>query len=120
MLFIYKALLLKPPSYLTPLLSFKPGSYRTRSSNYLTLDIPYTRTNIGRTGFNYYAPLKWNELQTALKLELFFHLGDFKYLLSDVYNSRCNRFNWFFFCLFVCMLCCVLIVNVPCSQASLV
>lgn len=90
MLFIYKALLLKLPNYLTSLLSFKSSNYRTRSSNYLTLDIPFTRTNVGRTGFSYYAPFKWNELQSALKLKTIIHLGDFKALLSDVYGDYCN------------------------------
>lgn len=34
----------------------------------LTLDIPHVCTNVGRTGFRCYAPFKWNELQTDLKL----------------------------------------------------
>ena len=68
---------IKNPNYPTSLLSFK-------SSNYLTLDIPLVCTNVGRTGFRYYAPFKWDKLLTALKLESYIPLGDFKAVLSDV------------------------------------
>ena len=92
MLFIYKALLCKLPNYLTSLLSFKSSNYKTRSTDYITLNIPRTRTNVGRTGFNYYAPLKFNGLQSTLKLQSIIHLGHFKSLLSDFFTDNCNCF----------------------------
>ena len=84
MLLIYNALLLKLPNDLTSLLTLKSRNYNTRSSNYLTLDIPRGRTNVGRTGFRYFAPFKWNEIQTAPQVQTYIPLRDFKVLLSDV------------------------------------
>lgn len=49
-LFIYKALLLKLPNYLTSLLTLKSSNYSTQASNYLTLDILHVRTNFERVG----------------------------------------------------------------------
>lgn len=69
MLFIYKALLLKLPNYLTSLLSTKSSNYSTRSSNY------------------------WTGFKLPLKLESYTSLGDFKALLSDVLHDSCYCFS---------------------------
>lgn len=47
MIFFYKALLASK----LPHTSFKTCYYSTQSNNYLTLDIPYACTNLGRTSF---------------------------------------------------------------------
>ena len=60
-IFIYKALLLKLPKHLIC------------SHMFILM--------FGRSGFRYAALLKWNELQTAFKLESFTPLGDFEALL---------------------------------------
>lgn len=43
-----------------------------------------------RSSFWYYEPFKWYELQTALKVNLFITLGNFKVLLSNVFSNPCN------------------------------
>lgn len=73
-------------NYLTSVLSFKFNNYSTRLSNYKTL-------NIGRTGFRYCAPSKWNKLQTALKLHTFIPLEYLKALLADDFQDICNNFH---------------------------
>ncbi len=90
MSFIYKTLLFKLPEYLTSLLSFKSNNCVTRSSNYLTLDIHHICISYGKTGLSHYAPFKWNELQTALSLQAFIPLREFKALLSDFCHDLCN------------------------------
>lgn len=45
----------------------------------------------------YYAPFKWNELQTALKLHSYISHRDFKALLSEAFYDSNSLFPTFWF-----------------------
>lgn len=94
-LFIYKALIAKLPLYLTRLLSIKNLSHYTRSQDWITLEAPKTRTNLGNTAFSTYAPYIWNKCQDTLKLDCFVSIESFKNVLLNMImeEAKCTCFE---------------------------
>jgi hypothetical protein len=92
LIFIAKALMGKLPLYISNLLSFHNSVYKTRSSEYMLLTTPLTRTQLGTTAFSSYAPKVWNELQATLKLESLPPLSTFKNMLQSALKEHCNCF----------------------------
>ena len=93
LLYIYKAILQKLPDYLNSLLSWRTGRYQTRSQDYLLLDIPFARKEIGKKAFKHYAPRVWNTLQESTKLDTLIPLGSFKHLINSDSHHICNCFS---------------------------
>src|SRR4029434_5364818 len=67
LLFVYKALVGKLPNYLMSLLKLKSICHNTRSQSLISLEIPLTKTNIGKIAFKLFASHKWNTIQVELK-----------------------------------------------------
>ena len=69
LVFVYKALLNKPPSYLSSLniIIIIP---KTRSQAWITLEAHAISTELGMAAFSCYAPCLWNSLQTNLNFRL--------------------------------------------------
>ena len=61
--FIYKALLSKFLSYSASLIEVRDNNHYVRSQNRLALKILHTNSKVGKTGFQYYEPHYYNELQ---------------------------------------------------------
>ena len=93
LLYIYKAILQKLPDYLNSLLSWCTGHYQTRSQDYLLLDIPFARKEIGKKAFKHYAPRVWNTFQESTKLDTLIPLGSFKHLINSDSHHICNCFS---------------------------
>ncbi len=68
LLFIFKSLLCKSPDYISSLLSQRVLRYPTRQNDWLLLEVPYCRTELGKTAFSTAAAHSWNTLQNTLKL----------------------------------------------------
>ena len=68
LIFTAKALMGKLPNYISSLLSQRTSTYSTRSSEKMLLTVLTSRTEIGKTAFQIYAPFVWNELQSILNL----------------------------------------------------
>ena len=66
--FIFKAIDGKLPPYITLLLKWKRNSRQTRSSDWLTLEVPSVHSELGKTAFRFDAPTSWNTLQQTLKI----------------------------------------------------
>ncbi len=49
-------------------------------------DVPHVHSNVGRTGFRYFAPFEWKTLQTVCKPESFFPVLDFNVLSSEIFE----------------------------------
>lgn len=92
LLFIAKALLGKLPYYICNLLTFCTLSYGTRSSHKLLLQSCTPRTELGKTGFSFYAPYLWNELQKILCMDSLPSLETFKREINTVYTEECHCF----------------------------
>ena len=90
MIFIYKALIHILPTYLTSLISLRICNSHTRSQEALILNIPIVRTEMGKTAFKFYAPQRWNYLQSKLKLQSLVSLDSFKNLMVNVLKYECN------------------------------
>ena len=81
-LFVFKAIAGMLPSYICNLLDYNPSPYQTRSSDVLTLLVPFARTELGKAAFSVSAPFTWNELQSLYQLHLCLLLVHFgKWLL---------------------------------------
>src|SRR4029434_9108261 len=63
---VYKALVGKLPNYLMSLLKLKSICHNTRSQSLISLEIPLTKTNIGKIAFKFFASHKWNTIQVEL------------------------------------------------------
>ena len=66
-LLVHKSLHSGQPSYLRSLLTIHDRPYSTRSSDALTLLIPYTRTSLGKRAFSVAGPRLWNSLPTSVR-----------------------------------------------------
>src|SRR4029434_2409309 len=82
LLFVYKALVGKLPNYLMSLLKLKSICHNTRSQRLISLEIPLTKTNIGKIAFKFFASHKWNTIQVELKLTKYLSVNQFKSLLD--------------------------------------
>jgi len=69
--FILKSILGLLPSYLSTFTSHKHCSHSLRSQDFLTLNVPSFRTELGKNTFSYATPSAWNSLQQDLKLTNF-------------------------------------------------
>lgn len=92
LLFIYKALIGKLPTYLMSLLHLSQPR-PTRSASYIRLDIPRVNTEGGKKAFSFFAPDKWNKLQDSLKLKQFISVESFRSLLDLVFHIECTCFS---------------------------
>ena len=66
-LLVHKALHSNQPSYLRSLLTIQDRHHSTRSSDALTLHIPYSRTTLGKRAFSVAGPRLWNSLPAAVR-----------------------------------------------------
>lgn len=82
-LFIYKALIGKLPSFITSLLGWCSGPSLILSNDWLSLQVPWACSELGRSAFSFLDYL--TSLQSTLK-----------WILSA---SVCTCFNWIFLCL---------------------
>lgn len=89
-MFIFKAIDGTLPLYLNTLLDWNPITYRTRSSQWLTLKVPNVNTELGKTAFCFSAPTTWNDLQLQLKICSPIPYGHFKSLIAELPPSVCN------------------------------
>ena len=60
LLFIYKTLNGHLPSYISSLLNWSNSHHFTRSSDWLTLEVPRANTELGKTAFSFCAAHTWN------------------------------------------------------------
>ena len=95
LLFIYKALTGHMPSYITEMLSVNNAVYQTRSSDWITLQVPRAFTELGKSAFSY-STSSWNSLQETLKLRSLVSHEHFKLLVSNHLHTACNCFIWFY------------------------
>ena len=95
LLFVYKALVGKLPNYLMSLLKLKSICHNTRSQSLISLEIPLTKTNIGKIAFKFFASHKWNTIQVELKLTKYLSVNQFKSLLDAKDVPQCCCFKWF-------------------------
>ena len=91
-LFIFKAIDGSLPMYIKSLLEWNPVTYRTRSSDWLTLKVCKTNTKLGETAFCFNAPTTWNNLQLRFKISSSITYGHFRSLIADLPTSVCNCF----------------------------
>ena len=80
------------PLYLKSLLEWNPVTYRTRSSDWLTLKVPKVNTELGKTAFCFNASNTWKELQLNFKICSPIIYGTFKSLIADLPTAVCNCF----------------------------
>ena len=91
-MFIHKAISEKLPPYISSLLEWNVGTQLTRSSSWLTLNVPLARTELGITAFSVEAPRTWNSLQQTFRLENLPSAVVFKRLVVNLCYSSCNCF----------------------------
>ena len=103
MLLIYNALLLKLPNDLTSLLTLKSRNYNTRSSNYLTLDIPHHHPNVAT--MQLLNGMKYKPLSNC-RLTFLLGILNCNYLMSSLILATVF-FNYL--SMFVCVADCVLV-----------
>ena len=89
-LFLYKAIIGDCPNYITSLLEWTSGPYRTRSNDRLTLKVPRIFTEFGESAFSYCGPDSWNNLQDSLKLNSLVSMNHFRTLVTNQVNKTCN------------------------------
>ena len=90
-IFIYKGLLKLLPNYLNSLLEPLTGHHHTRSQDFIVLETPTPKSELGKTAFCFYGPNMWNCLQSVLKLKNLISLDCFKILVMNTLNSEpCN------------------------------
>ena len=92
---IYKALVGKLPNYLMSLLKLKSICHNTRSQSLISLEIPLTKTNIGKIALKFFASHTWNTVQVELKLTKYLSVNQFKSLLDNKDVPQCCCFKWF-------------------------
>ena len=90
--FIFKAIDGKLPPYITLLLDWKKNVYQTRTSAWLSLEIPSVQSELGKSAFCFDAPNSWNTLQLMLKIDAPISYGQFNNLLLSLPTSQCNCF----------------------------
>lgn len=92
-LFIYKAILGKLPSYISSLLNWHSSMHHTRSSSQLLLSVPSVRTELGKSAFCFDAPRSWNLIQRTFNLESLISFNQFKILITNLPNPVCNCYR---------------------------
>ena len=92
LMYVYKAILGKLPSYLTSLITWRSSHHHTRSQDWLVLAVPQVRTDLGKSAFSYSAPRVWNEIQETIRLDTLVPLGSFKNLIKDTMVVICTCF----------------------------
>ena len=97
--YIFKAIDGTLPVYIKSQLEWNPVTYRTHSSDWLTLKIPKANTKLGETAFCFNAPTTWNDLQLRFKISSPITYGHFRSLIADLPTSVCNCFVLFLFSL---------------------
>ena len=90
--FIFKAIDGTSPMYIKSLLDWNPVTYRTRSSDWLTLKVPRANSELGKTAFCFNAPTTWNDLQLKFKISSPITYGQWKSLIADLPTDVCNCF----------------------------
>lgn len=70
------------PPYITCMLTVNNGLYQSRSSDFITFQVPQAFTELDKSAFNYRAVESWNMVQDTLKLDSFGLTRAFKILLS--------------------------------------
>ncbi len=58
--------------------------------DWLTLEVPRAKTNMGKTAFSFCAAQTWNTLQHRLKLNALIPIGQFKTMNLNYSASECN------------------------------
>ena len=91
-IFIFKAISGMVPSYICSMLVQNPSLYQTRSSDFLTLKVPFANSELGKAAFSVRAPSDWNELQKTLKIRSLPSLGQFREMISSTSAHQCNCF----------------------------
>ena len=92
-MFIFKALTGKLPPYISSMFSLKSNPHSTRSTDWITFEVPFRRSDLGKTAFSALAPNTWNQLQDSLKLVKLPSIGKFKELVMDSCISVCTCYN---------------------------
>ena len=92
-LFDFKAISGKLPPYICALLDHNPSPYQTRSSDVITLKVPFAHTELRKAAFSVSAPFAWNELQKSLKVRSLPSVGVFREMVSNSFTHDCNCFN---------------------------
>ena len=90
--FIFKAIDGKLPPYITLLLHWKRSTRQTRSSDWLTLEVPPIQSELGKTAFYFDAAQSWNTLQFQLKINNQISYGQFNNLLLNLPTAICDCF----------------------------
>ena len=67
--------------------------HNTRSQSLISLEIPLTKTNIGKIAFKFFASHKWNTVQVELKLTKYLSVNQFKSLLDAKDVPQCCCFK---------------------------
>ena len=91
--FLFRTLTGKQPQYLSSMLQYSNKPYSTRSSDWLTLHIPYMYSDLGKAAFSALAPSSWNRLQDSLRLKALPSYGHFKSLIDKHVATVCNCFK---------------------------
>ena len=91
-LFVFKAIAGMLPPYICNLLDHNPCPYQTRSSDVLTLQVPFARTELGKAAFSDGAPFTWNELKKSLPITSLPSVGVFWEMIANAFNHDCNCF----------------------------
>ena len=91
-MFVHKAITGKLPPYISSMLVWNDGDQQTRSSDWLTLNVPFARTDLGGTAFFIDAPKTWNSLQQTFRLEVLPSTATFKRLVLNLCTTSCNCF----------------------------
>ena len=81
-MFLFNAISGMVPSYICSMLVQNPSPYQTRSSDFLTLKVPFANSELGKAAFSVRAPSDWNELQKTLKIRSLSSLGQFREMIS--------------------------------------
>ena len=92
LLFIYKVLNGNMPPYLSTLLNWSNNKYSTRSTDFLMLDVPRTKTEFGKAAFSSSAASSWNISQQTLELNKMVSIGQFKTMVINYCTFECNCF----------------------------
>src|SRR4029434_10488572 len=86
------------------LLKLKSICHNTRSQSLISLEIPLTKTNIGKIAFKFFASHKWNTIQVELKVTKYLSVNQFKSFLDNKDVPQCccfERFSDLIFLLYV-------------------
>lgn len=82
LLFIYKALLEKLPTYLTTLVK-ATIEYTTRAQDWIEQEVPRMASDLGRDGSRFFAPQMWIMLQGRLRLDCLLPFRECKTLVGN-------------------------------------